>query len=88
MANIKSSMKRAKTNEKARLRNKAIRTNLKTCTKGFEEAVATGDKAQAAEAYRLAEKKVDMAVTKKIIHKNAAARKKGTMARALNQLGD
>ena len=43
MANIKSAIKRAKTNEKARLRNKAVKTNLKTSIKKFDAAVAEGD---------------------------------------------
>ncbi len=86
MANIKSAMKRAKTNEKARLRNKGVRTNLKTVMKNFEVAVAGNDKAQAEEAFRLATKKLDMAVTKNIIHKNSAARKKSSMSKALNNL--
>ena len=86
MANIKSAMKRAKTNEKARLRNKAVRTHLKTAVKNFDAAVAGGDKAQAEESYRLAAKKLDMAVTKKVIHKNAASRKKSSLAKALNQM--
>ena len=47
MANIKSAIKRAKTNEKARLRNKAVKTNLKTTIKKFDAAVAEGDQAKA-----------------------------------------
>lgn len=86
MANIKSAMKRAKTNEKARLRNKAVKTNLKTTVKKFYAAVESGDKAQAEEAFRLAVKKLDMAVTKHVIHKNSAARKKSTLARTLNEM--
>ncbi|WP_195269175.1 30S ribosomal protein S20 [Eubacterium sp. 1001713B170207_170306_E7] len=84
MANIKSAIKRAKTNEKARLRNKAVKTNLKTSIKKFDAAVAEGDQAKAEEAFRLAVKKLDMAVTKHVIHKNAASRKKSTLARTLN----
>ena len=88
MANIKSAIKRAKTNEKARLRNKAVKTNLKTSIKKFDAAVAEGDQAKAEEAFRLAVKKLDMAVTKHVIHKNAASRKKSTLARILNGMAE
>ncbi|MEG0377598.1 MAG: 30S ribosomal protein S20 [Eubacterium sp.] len=86
MANIKSAIKRAKTNEKARLRNKGIKTNLKTTIKKFETAVAEGDQAQAQEALRLAAKKLDTAVTKGVMHKNAASRKKSSLAKAFNSM--
>ncbi|MGL4606528.1 MAG: 30S ribosomal protein S20 [Eubacteriaceae bacterium] len=86
MANIKSAMKRAKTNEKRRLRNKMVKTNLKTTVKKFELAVAEGNVEAAQEAFRLAVKKIDMAATKGVLHKNAAARKKSTLARAINTM--
>lgn len=86
MANIKSAMKRAKTNEISRLRNKTVKTNLKTCVKKFDLAVAEGNTEAAQEAFRLATKKIDMAVTKGILHKNTAARKKSTLARILNEM--
>ena len=86
MANHKQTLKRIKTNEKARLRNKAVRTNLKTVTKRFYEAVDSGDVAKAQEAYNFAAKRIDMAATKKVIHVNAAARRKHTLALALNQM--
>lgn len=81
-------MKRAKTNEKARLRNKAVKTNLKTSIKKFEAAVEAGDKAQAEEAFKAAVKKADMAATKGVIHKNTAARKKSTLAKAMNNMAE
>ncbi len=88
MANIKSALKRAKTNEKARMRNKAVRTGIKTVSKKFFAAVETGDAAQAQEAYNLAAKKLDQAAAKGVIHKNAAARKKATLANAMNKMTD
>lgn len=88
MANIKSALKRAKTNEKARMRNKAVRTNVKTVTKQFFAAVETGDATKAQEAYNLAAKKLDQAASKGVIHKNSAARKKATLANAMNKLSD
>ncbi len=80
MANIKSQIKRNKTNEKARLRNKAVKSELKTAIRRTREAVAAGDseKANAAAAY--AAKKLDKAVSKGVIHKNQAANKKSALA--------
>lgn len=86
MANIKSAMKRAKTNEISRLRNKMVKTNLKTTVKKFDLAVTEGNVEAAQEAYRLASKKIDMAVTKGVLHKNTAARKKSTLARIINKM--
>jgi len=86
MAQIKSAMKRIKTNEKARLRNKAVKTSLKTSLKNFHEAVETGEEEKATEAYTLAIKKLDQAVTKGIMHKNSAARKKSSIARSFNSM--
>lgn len=86
MANIKSAIKRAKTNEIARQRNKAIRTNLKTVVKKFDAAVESGDAEKAKAAYGFAAKKLDQAVAKHIIHKNTASRKKSELARALNKV--
>lgn len=88
MANIKSAMKRAGTNEKARLRNKMVKTNLKTSIKNAEAAIEAGDKEKAEQAFRLAVKKTDMAVTKGVIHKNAAARKKSSLAKAMNNMAE
>ncbi|MGI6109370.1 MAG: 30S ribosomal protein S20 [Bacilli bacterium] len=88
MANIKSAIKRAKTNEKARVRNKAVRTNLKTEMKKFQAAAAEGDKAKAQEAFNKAAKKLDQAASKNVIHKNSAARKKSTLAKALNEIAE
>lgn len=86
MANIKSAMKRAKTNELARQRNKAVRTNLKTVVKQFHAAVEAGDVEKAQTAYRYAAKRLDQATAKHVIHKNAASRKKSELARALNKV--
>lgn len=86
MANIKSAIKRAGTNEKARMRNKAVRTNLKTSIKKFDAAVAEGDVEKAQAAYNYAAKKLDQAVAKHVIHKNAASRKKSALAKALNKV--
>lgn len=87
MANIKSAKKRAITNEKSRLRNKAIKTNLKTVEKDFEQAILSNDVEKANEVCKLASKKFDMAASKGIIHKNAANRKKAQLAKKVNALG-
>ncbi len=83
MANIKSQKKRIITNEKARLRNRAIRSELKTATREVREAVEAGNGAQAYAAALAACRLLDKAVTKGVIHKkNAANRKSGLMVLA------
>lgn len=84
MANIKSQIKRIKTNEKARQRNKAVKSELKTAIRRTREAVETGDAEKAAEAVRLASRKLDKAVSKGVIHKNQAANKKSALAQSLS----
>ncbi|ARH91183.1 MULTISPECIES: 30S ribosomal protein S20 [Streptomyces] len=81
MANIKSQMKRIKTNEKARQRNKAVKSSLKTAIRRTREAVEAGDLQKAATAQAEAAKKLDKAVSKGVIHKNAAANKKSALAK-------
>ncbi|MDJ0345801.1 30S ribosomal protein S20 [Streptomyces sp. H10-C2] len=80
MANIKSQIKRNKTNEKARLRNKAVKSSLKTAVRKAREAAATGDLEKATIANREAAQKLDKAVSKGVIHKNQAANKKSALA--------
>ncbi|MCP9945880.1 30S ribosomal protein S20 [Streptomyces somaliensis] len=83
MANIKSQIKRNKTNEKARLRNKAVKSSLKTAIRKAREAAASGDVEKASVAAREASRKLDKAVSKGVIHKNAAANKKSALASKL-----
>ncbi len=80
MANIKSQIKRIKTNEKARLRNKAVKSSLKTAIRKAREAAAAGDVEKANVAAREAARKLDRAVSKGVIHKNQAANKKSALA--------
>ncbi|MEU0136588.1 30S ribosomal protein S20 [Streptomyces sp. NPDC006296] len=80
MANIKSQIKRNKTNEKARLRNKAVKSSLKTSIRKAREAAAAGDVEKATAAVRDASRQLDKAVSKGVIHKNAAANKKSALA--------
>jgi small subunit ribosomal protein S20 len=86
MANIKSQLKRIKTNEKARLRNKSVKSSLKTAIRKFREAAEAGDKAKALELLQDASRKLDKAATKGVIHTNQAANKKSAMAKRVNSL--
>ncbi len=81
MANIKSQIKRNKTNEAARLRNKSVKSSLKTSIRSFREAAAAGDSAKADDAMRTAARQLDKAVSKGVIHANQAANKKSAMAK-------
>lgn len=87
MANIKSQIKRIKTNEKARLRNKDVKSALKTAVRRFREAQAGGDSATAGEAFRHASRALDKAASKGVIHKNQAANRKSAMAHSLTKTG-
>lgn len=86
MANIKSQIKRNKQAEKARMRNKAVRSELKTCVKKVHAAVASGDAEAAQAAVRLCYKKLDQAVAKGVIHKNQASNRKSGVARLANKI--
>ena len=86
MANIKSQMKRILTNEKARQRNQAIRSSVKTAVRKVREAAEAGDKAKALELQKDAAQKLDKAVTKGVIHANQAANKKSAIAKRVNSL--
>jgi len=79
MPNIKSAKKRVKVIETKTLRNKAIKSNLKTTLKKANLAIENQDE-NCAEVVRLATKKIDQAVAKGILHKNTAARKKSQLA--------
>jgi small subunit ribosomal protein S20 len=87
VANIKSQIKRIKTNEKARLRNKAVKSSLKTAVRKFREAADSGDQATAATALRDASRLLDKAASKGVIHKNQAANRKSAMAARTAKLG-
>lgn len=78
MANIKSQIKRNRQNERRRLRNRAVRSELRTRIKNAEAAASDGADNQE-ELARLAVSHIDRATTKGVIHKNAAARKKSRL---------
>lgn len=86
MANIKSQKKRILTNEKARRRNQAVRSAVRTEIRKFREAVAAGDKAAAEAQLRVASRALDKSVTKGVFHRNNAANKKSRMAKALHKM--
>ena len=81
MANIKSQIKRIKTNEIRTERNKAVKSELRTWIRKFRDAADSGDAAAAKDALATASKKLDKAVSKGVIHKNQAANKKSAMAK-------
>jgi small subunit ribosomal protein S20 len=86
VANIKSQLKRIRTNEKARLRNKSIKSSLKTAIRRFREAAAAGEKDSALGELRTASRQLDKAVSKGVIHRNQAANRKSAMAARVNDL--
>jgi len=86
VANIKSQIKRNRQNEAARVRNKTVRTRLKSRLRQFREAAESGDREAAESAYHVAARELDKAATKGIIHANNAANKKSRMAKKLAAL--
>jgi small subunit ribosomal protein S20 len=86
VANIKSQIKRNKQNEKARQRNKAVKSSLKTSVRKFREAAEAGDADAATAAMRDASRSLDKAASKGVIHKNQAANRKSAMAKRAAEL--
>jgi small subunit ribosomal protein S20 len=85
LANIRSQIKRNRQNEQARLRNKSVRSALKTHARRVRESLAAGDREAAAAALRRATRAYDKAVSKGVIHKNNAANHKARLARSLSR---
>ena len=86
MANIKSQKKRILTNEKARLRNNAAKSELKTAIRAVNTAVESADKDAATAALVSAGRKLDKAVSKGVLHKNNAANRKSAISKKVNVL--
>lgn len=86
MANIKSAKKRIKVIATKTERNKAIKSEIKTYIKKVEAAVAAKDAAAAKDALVIATKKIEMAASKGVYHKNNAARKVSRLAKAVNSI--
>ncbi len=84
MANIKSQIKRNRQNEKRRVRNRAVRSEMLTREKSAVDAAGTDNEA---DALRLAIKRIDKAAAKGMIHKNAAARKKSRLIARVRSAG-
>ena len=83
MPNIKSAIKRVKVSEKKNLRNRMIKSSMKTSVKKFDTAIAEGNAVAA--LLSATQGAVDRAASKGVIHKNAANRKKARMAKRLNK---
>ena len=85
MANIQSQIKRNRQNEKRRLRNKAVRSELRTRAKSAVSAFEAGAE-DSAESLRLALKRIDKAAAKGVIHKNQAANRKSRLMKRVAKL--
>ena len=86
MAYIKSAKKRILVIETKTLRNKVIKTKIKTLTKKLEAAIAAGDKAQAQERLKLTVSEINKAASKGVFHKNNAARKVARLSKAVSKM--
>ena len=86
MANIKSQKKRIRTNEKARLRNKDVKSSLKTTVRKFREAADAGDATAVAALAREANRALDKAASKGVIHQNQAANRKSAISKRVAAL--
>ena len=87
MPNTASAKKRLRQNEKLRIRNRATKSNMRSQLKSFREAVASGDSEKAQAEFKLAQKKLDRAANKNLIHKNAAARTKSRLVKLMKAMG-
>ena len=87
MPNIKSAKKRVTVSEKKALQNKMYKSAFKTAVKKYEAAVPSGDMESAKALYKQVVKAADRAVSKGLIHKNNAARKKSRFTALLNKAG-
>jgi small subunit ribosomal protein S20 len=86
VANIKSQIKRNRQNEAARLRNKAVKSELKTAVRRFREAADAGNSDEAKAAMKSASRLLDKAASKGVVHKNQAAQRKSGMAQRASSL--
>ncbi|SER18356.1 small subunit ribosomal protein S20 [Gracilibacillus ureilyticus] len=86
MANIKSAIKRVRTNEDHRVHNQAIKTDMRSHIKKVETLVASNDVENAKSALQTAVKKIDKAVQKGLVHKNKGNRQKARLSKKVNEL--
>ncbi|WP_044300889.1 30S ribosomal protein S20 [Rhodopirellula sallentina] len=85
MPNTQSAKKRLRQNEVRRLRNRGVRSNMRSAVRRVREAVAAGDQDAAQSAFRLACKKLDQAAARGVIHRNAASRTKSRLNAAMKK---
>lgn len=86
MANIKSAKKRIRVIETKTLRNKMIKSKVKTVTKNVESAIAAGNKADAEARLKIAISEISKAASKGVYHKNNASRKISNLTLAVNKM--
>ena len=86
MANIKSQIKRNRTNERSRLRNQSTKSALRTAIRSLRAATESGDKEKAGALLVATSRQLDKAASKGVIHQNQAANKKSALAKAVDQL--
>ncbi|HIV58826.1 MAG TPA: 30S ribosomal protein S20 [Candidatus Stackebrandtia faecavium] len=86
MANIKSQIKRNRQNEKARMRNKAVKSSLKTEIRKFHAVAGSGDVEAAGKQLQVANRQLDKAVSKGVLHRNQAANRKSAITNKYNKL--
>ena len=86
LANIASQIKRNRQTKGRHDRNKAVRSELKTRIRNALDAAETGDQSAAAEQLRLAQRHIDKAVSKGLIHKKTAARRKARLTKQVSGL--
>jgi small subunit ribosomal protein S20 len=86
VANIKSQIKRVKTNEKARQRNKSVKSSVKTAIRKFREAAEAGEIEKAVQLQKDAARALDKAASKGVLHKNQAANRKSAIAKRAAEL--
>jgi len=87
LANIKSAIKRVRTNEQSRVPNQAKKSEMRSQIKKVETFISKNDVENAKAAYQTAVKKIDKAVQKGIVHQNNGDRQKSRLAKKINQLG-
>lgn len=85
MANIKSALKRIRVTEAKTLRNRMVKSSVKTFIKKFEVALAAGNIEEAKNLYPRVSRAIDKAASKGVLHKNTASRKKSRLAVKLNK---
>jgi len=86
VANIKSQIKRNRTNERNRVRNQSTKSALRTAIRNLREATAAGDREEAGALLVATSRQLDKAASKGVIHQNQAANKKSALAKAVNGL--